>query len=119
VTLAIALAVLPLGQIGAIAKVTSFGSLLTFALVNLALLHLRRVAPHLSRPFKAPLSIAWISITGLLGLVSCLVLLAQFDLLTAALGMCLPASGVILDFAMKGKREITTLDVNLHQPHER
>jgi basic amino acid/polyamine antiporter, APA family len=119
VTLAIALAVLPLGQIGAIAKVTSFGSLLTFALVNLALLHLRRVAPHLSRPFKAPLSIRWISITGLLGLVSCLVLLTQFDLLTAALGMCLPVSGMILDLAMKGKREITTLDLALHQPHER
>ena len=59
VTLAIALAVLPLGQIGAIAKVTSFGSLLTFALVNLALLHLRRVAPHLSRPFRVPFSIGW------------------------------------------------------------
>ncbi len=119
VTLAIALAVLPLGQIGAIAKVTSFGSLLTFALVNLALLHLRRVAPHLSRPFKVPFSIGWVSVTGLLGLVSCLALLTQFDLLTAALGMCLPASGMLLDFVMKGKREITALDATLHQPHER
>lgn len=119
VTVVIALAVLPLGQIGAIAKVTSFGSLLTFALVNLALLHLRRVAPHLSRPFKAPLSIGWVSVTALLGLVSCLALLTQFDWLSVALGLCLPASGMILDLLMKGKREITTLDVALHQPHER
>ena len=119
VTLAIALSVLPLGQVGAIANVTSFGSLLTFALVNLALLHLRRVAPHLSRPFKVPLSIGWVSVTGLLGLISCLVLLTQFDWLSVALGLCLPTSGMILDIAMKGKRELTTLDAALHQPHER
>ena len=117
--LAVALAVLPLGQIGAIAKVTSFGSLLTFALVNLALLHLRRVAPNLSRPFKAPLSIGWVSVTGLLGLVSCLVLLTQFDWLSAALGLCLPASGAVLDLAMRGKRGITVVDAAIHQPHER
>ncbi len=119
VTLAIALAVLPLGQIGAIAKVTSFGSLLTFALVNLALLHLRRVAPHLSRPFKVPLSVGWVSVTGLLGLVSCLALLTQFDWLSVVLGLCLPLSGMLLDFAMRGKRAIATVDASLHQPHER
>jgi len=119
VTLAIALAILPLGQIGAIAKVTSFGSLLTFALVNLALLHLRRVAPRLARPFKAPLSIGWVSVTGLLGLVSCLALLTQFDWVSVGLGLCLPLSGMMLDLAMRGKREITTLDPDLHQPHER
>jgi APA family basic amino acid/polyamine antiporter len=119
VTLAIALAVLPLGQVGAIAKVTSFGSLLTFALVNLALLHLRRVAPSLSRPFKAPMSIGWVSVTGLLGLISCLALLTQFDLLSVALGLCLPVSGMILDLAMRGRREITSVDVAIHQPHER
>jgi APA family basic amino acid/polyamine antiporter len=118
VTLCIALVILPLGQIGAIAKVTSFGSLLTFALVNLAFLHLRRVAPHLSRPFRVPLSIGWVSVTGLLGLVSCLLLLTQFDWLTVALGTCLPLSGVLLDLGMRGKREITTVDATLHQPHE-
>lgn len=118
-TLAIALAILPLGQIGAIAKVTSFGSLLTFALVNLALLHLRRVAPSLARPFKVPLSIGWVSVTGVLGLVSCLVLLTQFDWVSVGLGLCLPLSGMMLDVAMRGRREMTTLDTALHQPHER
>ena len=119
VTLVIAVAVLPLGQVGAIARVTSFGSLLTFALVNLALLHLRRVAPHLARPFKAPLSIGWVSVTGLLGLVSCLLLLTQFDWLSVVLGLCLPASGVMLDLAMRRRSKIPTMDDSLHQPHER
>ena len=117
-TLMIALVVLPLGQIGTIAKVTSFGSLLTFVLVNLALLHLRRVAPHLSRPFKAPMSFRWVSVSGLLGLVSCLALLTQFDWLSAGVGLCLPLSGMIIDVLMRGKREVTTLDTGLHQPHE-
>lgn len=117
-TLMIALVVLPLGQIGTIAKVTSFGSLLTFVLVNLALLHLRRVAPHLSRPFKAPISFRWVSVSGLLGLVSCLALLTQFDWLSAGVGICLPLSGMIIDVLMRGKREVTTLDTGLHQPHE-
>jgi len=118
VTLAIALLILPLGQIETIARVTSFGSLLTFALVNLALLHLRRVAPHLRRPFKVPLSIGWVSVTGLLGLISCLLLLTQFDWLSVALGLCLPVSGMILDVVMRGRREITTVDASLHQTHE-
>jgi amino acid transporter len=117
-TLAIALAILPLGEIGAIAKVTSFGSLLTFALVNLALLHLRRVAPHLSRPFKAPLSVGWVSVTGLLGLASCLVLLTQFDWLSVALGLCLPASGLMLDLAVRWRSGVPTADAALHEPHE-
>lgn len=118
-TLAIALAILPLGQVSTIAKVTSFGSLLTFALVNLALLHLRRVAPNLSRPFRAPFSIGWVSVTGLLGLVSCLVLLTQFDWLSVVLGLCLPVSGVVLDLVMRGRRQITAVDAAIHQRHER
>ncbi|MDG6985130.1 MAG: amino acid permease [Nitrososphaerota archaeon] len=117
-TLAVALAVLPLGQIGTIAKVTSFGSLLTFALVNVAMLHLRRVAPHLSRPFRVPLSVGWVSVTGLLGVVSCVVLLSQFDVLSFTLGMLLPVSGVALDVLMRGRGGLTSTDRSLHQPHE-
>ena len=82
IILVVTLAFLPLGKVGIIAKVTSFGSLLTFALVNIALLHLRRVAPHLRRPFKAPVSIGWVSFTALVGVVSCLALLTQFDWLS-------------------------------------
>jgi amino acid transporter len=118
-TLAIAIAILPLGQVGAIAKVTSFGSLLTFALVNLALLHLRRVAPHLPRPFKAPVSLGWISVTALLGLVSCLVLLTQFDWQSIVLGLCLPASGIVLDLVVRSRGRVAPADAGLHQPHER
>ncbi len=116
-TLVIALSFLPLGSIGIIAKVTSFGSLLTFALVNLALLHLRRVAPHLSRPFKTPLSVRWISLTALLGLVSGIVLMVQFDALSIVLGLMLPLSGIVLHLLF-GSRRLLRVDTALHQSHE-
>ncbi len=117
VTLLIALAFLPLGQVGIIAKVTSFGSLLTFALVNLAMLHLRRVAPNRSRPFKAPLSIGWVSLTGLVGLVSCLTLLTQFDSFSVVLGLLLPFSGMLL-YLLLSRKSAPSTDVTLHQRHE-
>jgi amino acid transporter len=117
ITFVVALAFLPLGRIGAIAKVTSFGSLLTFAMINLALLHLRRVAPNLSRPFKAPLHVGWVSVTGLLGLLSSLALLTQFDWLSVTLGLLLPFSGVFIHLFVSRKSPLR-IDEALHQPHE-
>ncbi len=116
--LLIALLFIPLGKVDAVAKVTSFGSLLTFAIINMALLHLRRVAPHLERPFKVPLSIGWISITGLLGVISCLALLTQFDSVSIMLGLTLPVSGFIVYF-LANRNEPLGVDKRLHQKHEK
>lgn len=115
--LVLAVVLLPLGSVSAVAKVTSFGSLLTFALVNLALLHLRRVAPHASRPFRIPLSIGWAPVSALAGLLSCLVLLTQFDSLTFALGAVLPLSGGLLYLLMTGRKKQEER-VSIHEPHE-
>jgi len=117
IALLVALCFLPLGKIDVVAKITSFGSLLTFILVNISLLHIRRVAPHAPRPFRAPLSIRWVSITALLGVISCLLLLTQFDALSVALGLLLPASGVIVYSLMGGKMTART-DRALHERHE-
>jgi APA family basic amino acid/polyamine antiporter len=116
--LAAALCFLALGSMSAIAKVTSFGSLLTFALVNLAMLHLRRVAPDMHRPFRAPLSVGWLSVTGLVGLVSCLAMLTRFDWVSVLLGLVLPVSGVAV-FWLYGRRQPSAEAEPLHQPHER
>ncbi len=118
IALLVALSFLPLGKIDVVAKITSFGSLLTFTLVNLSLLHLRRVAPHISRPFKAPLSIRWISITALLGMISCIVMLAQFDTFSVFFGLLLPVSGAIV-YSLMGGRMTTRTDRALHQQHEK
>jgi APA family basic amino acid/polyamine antiporter len=113
----IALAFLPLSSASAIARVTSFGSLVTFALVNVALLHLRRTAPNVKRPFKAPANIGWFSITAGIGLAFCIALLFQFDLQSLILGLLLPASGAIVYLAFT--RRIEESGELLHEPHTR
>jgi APA family basic amino acid/polyamine antiporter len=115
--LAAALLFLALGSVGRVANITSFGSLITFALVNLAMLHLRRVAPTRDRPFKSPVSIGWLSITGLLGLLSCLGLMTRFDSTTVILGSILPGSGALL-YWLYGSRQTLTDTTHLHEPHE-
>jgi APA family basic amino acid/polyamine antiporter len=115
---AAALCFLALGSAGSVAKVTSFGSLVTFALVNLAMLHLRRVAPRHERPFRAPVSIGWLSITGTLGLVSCVVMLTNFDWLSVLLGLVLPLSGAVV-YWLQGRARPAPDGVPLHEPHER
>ncbi|HEX4919198.1 MAG TPA: hypothetical protein VFV92_00470, partial [Candidatus Bathyarchaeia archaeon] len=83
----------------------------------LSLLHLRRVAPHISRPFKAPVSIGWVSITALLGMISCLVMLTQFDAFSLALGLVLPISGIVV-YSIIGGRMTASGDLKLHEQHE-
>jgi APA family basic amino acid/polyamine antiporter len=117
IALLVALSFLPLGSIDVVAKVTSFGSLLTFTLVNLSLLHLRRVAPHIHRPFRAPLAVKWVSITALLGIISCILVLTQFDALSVGLGLLLPLSGIIV-YSLTGGKVTTATDRGLHEQHE-
>ncbi|MDE1833015.1 MAG: amino acid permease [Candidatus Micrarchaeota archaeon] len=102
--LAIAVAFLGLGSISRIAEVTSFGSLLVFALINISLLHLRRIAPEARRPFRAPINIGWFSVTAMLGVISCLVMLSQFNAVSAALGLALPISGLAI-YAVANRRK--------------
>ncbi|MBI3743582.1 MAG: amino acid permease, partial [Chloroflexi bacterium] len=111
-----ALAFLSLGSVDVVAKVTSFGSLLTFAAVNLALLHLRRVAPHASRPFRVPLTIGWVSVPALLGLLSCLAMLTRFDWFSATLGLSLSLSGWL--FYTVYSRHHSTEASSFHETHE-
>lgn len=115
--LCVALLFIPLGNVGVVAKITSFGSLIVFILVNVALLHLRRTAPHLKRPFKIPFNIRWVSLTALFGVLTCLALLTQFDSESMVLGLLLPLSGIIIYLAL-GKRRLLDVDRRLHQTHE-
>lgn len=115
-TFLVAIAFLPLASASAIGKVTSFGALVTFALVNLASIHLRRVAPHVQRAFKAPLNVGWLPVSTTLGLLSCLLLLTQFDRLSMLLGLFLPLSG-FLTYVAFARRGIFEVDRSLHEEH--
>lgn len=115
--LLVSLAFVSLGNVDSVARITSFGSLIVFAMVNISLLHLRRAVPRMKRPFKAPFNVGWISVTALLGVVSCLALLTQFGLESVLLGLAFPLSGFAAYFLINRNLDME-VDSGLHQKHE-
>ncbi|MFC9351267.1 amino acid permease [Arthrobacter sp. NPDC057013] len=61
--------------LGALADATSIGTLFAFALVNLAVIHLRRTRPELRRTFRVPL----FPLTPILGALMCVYLMANLS----------------------------------------
>jgi len=82
-----------LGDIELVANITSLGVFITFALVNLSLIWLRYKKPNLKRPFKVPLNIRKFPVIPFFGLMSCLLMLIQFDLFVVLFGLVLIGSG--------------------------
>ena len=93
-----------IGDIELVANMTSLGVFITFALVNLSLIWLRYKKPELKRPFKVPLSIGRFPIMPFLGLMSCLLMVTQFDFWVVLLGLLLIGSGIIFFTIYKKKK---------------
>ena len=58
-------------NIDTIASIVNFGSLFTYLFVNLSLIKLRKLEPHIERPFKVPLY----PVIPILGAISCVALM--------------------------------------------
>ena len=78
-TLAMAVALLPIGSVKILAEMSSFAALAAFFTVNIALIALRYRQPHHPRPFRVPGVIGRMPIIPLLAIVSIVVLLLHFD----------------------------------------
>ena len=93
------------GNISTIADATVFGVLITFFLVNLSLIVLRKKKPELERPFKLKPNIKGLPIVALLGCIACFGLLFSFadsnGLLTIIIQGIIVICGVIVFYAMK------------------
>ncbi len=95
--IAVLSAVVPLG---ALADATSIGTLFAFALVNLAVVVLRRRNPELPRSFRAPL----VPLVPLLGVLSCCYLMLSLGAATwVAFGVWMLA-GLLIYFAYGRRR---------------
>lgn len=79
VALALALLVLPLGGVKAVAGLASFGALLGFSAVNVAVIVLRLKKPRLERPFRLPFAIRGVPLIPVLGVAATLLLALRFE----------------------------------------
>ncbi|UCG45945.1 MAG: amino acid permease [Candidatus Bathyarchaeota archaeon] len=96
ITLAASVIFLFLGDLELIASLTSFGAFITFAFVNISLIYIRYRRADLERPFKVPLNIGRFPVTGFLGLLTCLFLLSQFNVIVITFGSVFLLVGVVL-----------------------
>ena len=97
------------GDISTVADATVFGVLITFFLVNLSLIVLRKKKPELERPFKLKPNIRWLPIISLLGCIACFGLFFSFadleGLLTIIIQVIIVLCGIVVFYAMKSKIE--------------
>jgi APA family basic amino acid/polyamine antiporter len=83
---AVAAALLPLGEIRAVASVSSFAALIAFILVNGALIVLRRTRPDLKRPFRVPWSFGSTPVLPVVAALAAALLLSRLPPQALAIG---------------------------------
>jgi amino acid transporter len=100
---AMAAALVPLGDVGAVASLSSFAALVAFASVNLALIVLRWREPGRKRPFRSPLAIGRFPVLAGVGLLAALFALTRFSPATWIGGGGALAAAVLL-WLLVGRR---------------
>lgn len=90
-----------LENIDLVANLTSLGVFFTFALVNLSVIWLRYKKQDLNRPFRTPLNVGKFPIMPFFGLLSCLLMVSQFNLSVLFFGSVVLGSGIVFFFAYK------------------
>jgi len=100
------------GDISFVAHATVFGVLITFILVNLSLIVLRKTKPDMERPFKLKPNIKWIPVVALLGSIICIALLFTFDWVVILIQIIIVLCGLVVFYAMKSKIEIKSKPAN-------
>lgn len=97
------------GDIVLVANISVFAIVITFAMVNLAVIVLRYTEPTIERPFRVPFNIGKFPILPLFGLGFSVYMGFQFELPVLAVGGVIIAAGVLFYF-IYNKRKKKTLD---------
>lgn len=108
VTSAIAMAMLPLGEVEVVASVSSFAALLAFVAVNVALIALRRRDPDRERPFRVPLAIRGVPVLPVLGVLASVALLTRLDYRALLIGGALTLVTLTVDVVVRRSRASQT-----------
>ncbi len=86
------------GDLGILAQIFNFGTLLTYFFINLSLIELRHKMPDVPRPFRVPLY----PVVPILGLFSCILLVAYLQRTALIFGIIWITVGILL-FELKGR----------------
>jgi APA family basic amino acid/polyamine antiporter len=86
------------GDLNLLAQVFNFGTLLTYFFINLSLIELRHKLPKVDRPFRVPLY----PYTPILGVFSCILLVAYLQRIALIFGIIWISVGVLL-YELKGR----------------
>jgi len=84
-----------LGDLGTVANMTNAGVFITYVFVNSSLIRMRYTKPKEKRPFRVPINIGKLPILPVLGIITSLFMLVQFDLFILILEFILIGLGYL------------------------
>ena len=96
------------GDIVIVANITVFAIVITFAMINLAVILLRYVEPELERPFRVPVNIGKFPVLPLFGLITTLYMTTQFDLEIILVGLSIMGIGALFYLFYRKKMKTGT-----------
>lgn len=92
-----------IGDIVIVANITVFAIVITFAMINLAVIVLRYTEPDIERPFRIPLNIKRFPILPLFGIGITIYMMLQFELEVVAVGVAIMGIGALVYLAYQRK----------------
>jgi APA family basic amino acid/polyamine antiporter len=98
------------GDIVLVANISVFAIVITFAMVNLALIVLRYTEPTIERPFRVPFNIKKFPILPLFGLALSVYMGFQFELPVLAVGGAIIVTGALFYFVFNKRKMKTVSD---------
>jgi len=94
------------GDIVIIANITVFAVVITFAVINLAVIVMRYTEPELERPFRVPINIGKFPVLPLIGLGTTAYMALQFDIEIMLVGIGIIGIGAIFYFILRRNKKI-------------
>ncbi len=95
------------GDIVIIANITVFAVVITFAVINLAVIVMRYTEPELERPFRVPINIGKFPVLPLIGLGTTVYMTLQFDIEIMLVGIAIIGIGAVFYFILRRNKKIT------------
>jgi amino acid transporter len=96
VSLTAAMLLLTVGKVEVLASIASFTTMTVFVAINFALIRLRRIEPHVNRPFRVPFAIGYVPLPALIGIAVCVIFLFQFKSFVYLTGLSALAASALI-----------------------